>query len=659
MRLALLGFFSILERELFSITVVYLTIIVHTFIHNYRQEGFMMRRATTLLAVCALVITMAHAGGRRDMKTVRPAPLVFDSGIERQAVPVQGSYVSGLDNATSLSWVLVDTMANAFGPASNQVFPLQFDPGTGALVVIHRGAAPYSLRGGNALWYNVSLDGGAGWHRVGDITAGETESLRYPNVDIRNPRGSSDTSIVWVPYAAPNLRNTGGTFGGLTYGVDIFGTNQAFSQFDDGPGNDFSYPSNFAIWSATNTGGSDSTIFWATRRGGTANEFYLWRTSDYASIAQGTPPTWAAANFTNPFSYINGRYRNGKTYLNVISLIVGDTTTDENYGYSVSANNGATWSGWTRPQPGWHEATGVPYSPSLLNFYRGTGNFASFEVEAEIDANERGHFFSVVADSPWTLQDRRSIIEVFQTATGWDHKYVTQSMNQNTGLMYPGVAGDADALDQTYNAIKPSMSPDGQVMTLVWLDAAAPASSDTTPDIWFSWRRIDGASWSTPENLTQTPGFSEMLLHAAPVLRNNGSNSYTLFLGRSYQTGINTYPPNNGALTSFFVSSYTFTANPSSVGGPNEQPSSFKLEQNYPNPFNPTTNIRYSVATGGLVSLKVYNTLGQELATLVNGNVAPGEHTATFDATRFSSGVYIYKLTSGNSVETRKMLLLK
>ncbi len=584
--------------------------------------------------------------------------MVFDDGSTRQARPTQGSYISGLDNATSLNWVVVDTMVNALGPASNQCFPLQFDPGTGALVVIHRGALSYSSRGGNALWYNISRDGGASWRRVGDITAGATENLRYPNVDIRNPHGTSDTSLVWVPFAAPNLRNAG-TFGGITYGVDVFGANQGFSQFDDGPNSDFSFSSNLAIWSARNTGGTDSSIFWATRRGGSANEFYLWHTADYVSLSQGTPPTWANANFTNPFSYINGTYKNGKTFFNVISIVLGDTTADENYGYSVSTDNGTTWSGWTRPQPGWNEASGVSYYTGLLSFYRGTGAFASFEVEAQVDANERMHYFSVVADSPWTLQARRSIIEVYQTPAGWDHKYITQSMNQNTGLMYPGVAGDADALDQTYNAIKPSISPDGQVMTLVWLDAATPTSSDTLPDIWFSWRRINGASWSTPQNLTQTPGFSEMLLHAAPVLRDNGSNSYTLFLARSYQTGINTYPPSNLAATSFFVSSYTFTANPSSVGESNGQPASFALDQNYPNPFNPTTTIRYSVATGGFVSLKVYNALGQELATLVNGIVSPGEHTAMFDAARFPSGVYIYKLTSGNNVETRKMLLLK
>jgi uncharacterized membrane protein len=194
-------------------------------------------------------------------------------------------------------------------------------------------------------------------------------------------------------------------------------------------------------------------------------------------------------------------------------------------------------------------------------------------------------------------------------------------------------------------------------MTMIWLDAATTAPSDTFPDIWFSYRRIDAPAWSTPVNLTQTPGFPELLIHAAPTVKVNGGNSYTLFIGRSYQTGINTYPPDNGVATTFFVSPYTFTT--TGVNEPGQQPESFKLEQNYPNPFNPTTTIRYSVATGGAVSLKVYNTLGQEVATLVNGNVAPGDHTATFDATRLSSGVYMYKLTSGNSVETRKMLLLK
>ncbi len=85
----------------------------------------------------------------------------------------------------------------------------------------------------------------------------------------------------------------------------------------------------------------------------------------------------------------------------------------------------------------------------------------------------------------------------------------------------------------------------------------------------------------------------------------------------------------------------------------------FALAQNYPNPFNPTTNINFSIAETGNVKLAVYNTLGQEVATLVNGIMAAGQHVATLNAQSLPSGAYFYKLQSGNSVMIKKMLLLK
>lgn len=88
-------------------------------------------------------------------------------------------------------------------------------------------------------------------------------------------------------------------------------------------------------------------------------------------------------------------------------------------------------------------------------------------------------------------------------------------------------------------------------------------------------------------------------------------------------------------------------------------PATFNLEQNYPNPFNPSTNIKYSIPEAGNVNLAVYNLVGEEVAVLVNGNVEPGQYDVTFDASDLPSGIYLYKLQSNNSVQTKKMMLLK
>ncbi len=88
-------------------------------------------------------------------------------------------------------------------------------------------------------------------------------------------------------------------------------------------------------------------------------------------------------------------------------------------------------------------------------------------------------------------------------------------------------------------------------------------------------------------------------------------------------------------------------------------PSDFALNQNYPNPFNPTTTIEFSLPTPSDVSLKVYNVIGQEVASLVDGPMGAGSHTVQFDASNLSSGVYFYRLTAGGVTQSKKMSLLK
>jgi len=85
----------------------------------------------------------------------------------------------------------------------------------------------------------------------------------------------------------------------------------------------------------------------------------------------------------------------------------------------------------------------------------------------------------------------------------------------------------------------------------------------------------------------------------------------------------------------------------------------FALEQNYPNPFNPATIINYQIPVEGQVSLKVYDMLGNEVATLVNEITTAGEHQIEFNAGAISSGIYFYRLQSGNFIETKRMMLMK
>jgi hypothetical protein len=88
-------------------------------------------------------------------------------------------------------------------------------------------------------------------------------------------------------------------------------------------------------------------------------------------------------------------------------------------------------------------------------------------------------------------------------------------------------------------------------------------------------------------------------------------------------------------------------------------PEVFSLSQNYPNPFNPSTKIQYALSSSQFVTLKIYDILGRQVATLVNEEKAAGEYEIEFDAKKLSSGIYFYQLKTGKSILTKKMILLK
>lgn len=90
-----------------------------------------------------------------------------------------------------------------------------------------------------------------------------------------------------------------------------------------------------------------------------------------------------------------------------------------------------------------------------------------------------------------------------------------------------------------------------------------------------------------------------------------------------------------------------------------EVPDKYKLEQNFPNPFNPYTTILYTISTKGLVTLKVYDLLGREVASLVNETQTPGTYTVDWNASNNPSGVYFYRLQTNNFTDTKRMVLVK
>ena len=115
----------------------------------------------------------------------------------------------------------------------------------------------------------------------------------------------------------------------------------------------------------------------------------------------------------------------------------------------------------------------------------------------------------------------------------------------------------------------------------------------------------------------------------------------------------------DAANNDFFA--YSFPVNVGLVGVEDGEiiPTEFSLSQNFPNPFNPTTNIKFGLPKESNVTLRIFNILGEEVATLVNKVMPAGFHTVNFDASRLTSGLYIYRIEADNFVQVKKMMLMK
>lgn len=129
---------------------------------------------------------------------------------------------------------------------------------------------------------------------------------------------------------------------------------------------------------------------------------------------------------------------------------------------------------------------------------------------------------------------------------------------------------------------------------------------------------------------------------------NNNVSGYSSSVSIEFQRYVPTAPGSKGGW-----------ANKSTESSGNNISYDYNLAQNYPNPFNPTTTIEYSIRSTGLVTLKVYDMLGMEVASLVNENKEAGSYSVEFNASNLPSGIYVYKLTAGKFVSTKKLLLLK
>ncbi len=261
-----------------------------------------------------------------------------------------------------------------------------------------------------------------------------------------------------------------------------------------------------------------------------------------------------------------------------------------------------------------------------------------YQSSIEYDSHGRLHCVFYTDENDWPSVDMGQIYYTWKDEGGDWSEPVTITDAPDGKADYPAIAvGDNDALYVTYLQNSPSTGSG-------ILQIFAVTSNDR------------GATWS--DSVRITDGTVDMDLRSVSIGKNpqppgaNVEGGADLFWVQPDDTEPDGYSLYYGRIP--YVETTDVT-----IHSKNEIPTSFRLGQNYPNPFNPTTTIQFDMKNSGHVSLKVYNTSGQEVATVVNKNMQAGSHKALFDASDLSSGVYFYKIITDNFTATKKMLLLQ
>lgn len=227
---------------------------------------------------------------------------------------------------------------------------------------------------------------------------------------------------------------------------------------------------------------------------------------------------------------------------------------------------------------------------------------------------------------------------------------------------------DADAINRGLGLAWPnvSVSGDGNVVFITW---TGPQFTDGELDVndfgeyyndaYYTYSVNGGASWTTNAVLGGAKDKGEAYLHGDNRIEQLDDQNYrvhTLYLSMVAPFAITS--PNESS-PYYDLVYQTVPLNITSVENPGDLVKTFDLQQNYPNPFNPSTTIKYSVPKLANVTLKVYDVLGKEVATLVDAQQTQGVYEVAFDASNLASGMYIYTIKAGNFTSSKKMLLMK
>lgn len=625
----------------------------------------------------SILVLVAAVFGANHMNPATRMP----ANLENRLVP-QGQEISELPATASPIYlpatrednvVLVDSSLNGYGMLVGETNPLSWDPVNNRFLMAYRQWAGTTASG--VIGAALSEDGGQSFFTYSNLNAGvgTQQAGRYPSA-IATP---NYPMIVWNEYGGG-----GGSYGG-----------RAYYTYDEGEygGEIFTPPADLSTSPTTNdiwqgspcvSYGADGSISinavyadWTDPR----NKYLFRSTTDGAW--DGLPLTWQAplvmvdqareflgtseSNYTsNGALDIND---DGVGYF-VVSGYWNDTLAIANHTLFIkqTVDYGATWTAWQHvPDQVMNAYFRAIFPDSIYSESDGTWTtlgdnwtpFVNYDLDVMVDANGGCHIFAGVLPS-----STGGVYPGWDITNGLYHFYSPQNDLFNWDISPVASLQSAWFLDDPgWQGVFPTAArdidnPDNLYLTYyTWPDTSTALAYF---DIMAVYSTDNGATWSAPMNISNTddPDIDETDPHLARLASNGVA--YIMYQMPDYE-----FPSVNPPASSEDYKNRIYFRTVSYITGINDEnsaiPTGYALAQNYPNPFNPTTTLAYNIPVAGQMRLTLFDVLGREVSTLVNGTVSAGRHEIRFDATQLASGMYFYKMDAGSYSAVRKMLLMK
>jgi hypothetical protein len=391
-----------------------------------------------------------------------------------------------------------------------------------------------------------------------------------------------------------------------------------------------------SVYPSVAVSGSVVHVVWTDYRDGNFEIYYKRSTDAGISWGADTRLTNNSADSERPSVAVSGQV------VHVVWHDFRDGGASEIY-YKRSTNAGVNWGGDTRltNNPAASGYPSITVSGSIVHivwkdtrdenyevyYKRSIDGGVNWGADTRLTNNTAESWFPSVAVSG-------SNVYVVWTDSLDGNYEIYNKRSLNDGISW---GGDTRLTNNPAESLFPSVSVSGPVVHVVWYD-----DRDGNDEIYYKRSTDAGISWGADTRLTTnisnswnpSAAVSGTVVHV--VWMDGRDGNFEIYFKRN---------PTGNTIGIKNISSVI--------------PSSYSLEQNYPNPFNNTSNLKFQIVNTGDVKLVVYDIMGHEVQTLVNEQLAPGKYETSFDGSQLTSGVYFYKLSTGDFSETRKMLLLK